>query len=140
MARSEVARTLSQCKGFSLGLAPSSSSTSLCGSEELQSGMTSGTSAPVGRVGVGIIGATLPDNEVEALKEIGDTLGKKDWNFSVDPCSGDYGWAEASNMVTCNCSYVNNTICHVVSIDLIYQNLDGILPPELVKLPYLQAM
>ncbi|KAF5190783.1 Nodulation receptor kinase [Thalictrum thalictroides] len=87
-----------------------------------------------------VSGATLPDNEVEALEEIANTLGKKDWNFSVDPCSRDYGWAEDGNTVTCNCSYVNDTICHVIRIVLINQNLDGILPPELVKLPYLQEI
>ncbi|KAF5194211.1 Leucine-rich repeat receptor-like protein kinase pepr2 [Thalictrum thalictroides] len=95
-----------------------------------------------------VSGATLlPADEVEALKEVANTLGKKNWNFSVDPCSGDYGWEERppppkgpENTVSCNCSYANNTICHVVSIVLKSQNLPGILPPELVKLPYLQQI
>ncbi|PIA33875.1 hypothetical protein AQUCO_03900018v1, partial [Aquilegia coerulea] len=77
----------------------------------------------------------------EALNEIANTLGKKDWNFSVDPCSGSYGWAEASNAVTCNCSYVNtHVLIDLVCRVLLNQNLDGILPPELVKLPYLQEI
>ncbi|PIA30447.1 hypothetical protein AQUCO_05500015v1 [Aquilegia coerulea] len=83
---------------------------------------------------------------VEALKEIANTLGKINWNFSVDPCSITSGWIDftapegAENAVRCECSYANNTICHVVSIVLKSQNLPGILPPELVKLPYLQEI
>ena len=52
---------------------------------------------------------------VQALKDIAHTLGKKDWNFSVDPCSGEEGWAEIpeENAVTCNCSFSNGTVCHV---------------------------
>jgi len=59
---------------------------------------------------------------VEALKDIGKTLGKKDWDFSVDPCSGKNNWKSSTqlhgseNAVTCNCSFQNNTLCHVVSV------------------------
>ncbi|KAK4796971.1 hypothetical protein SAY86_029297 [Trapa natans] len=83
--------------------------------------------------------AVLPASEVQALKEIGQTLGKADWNFSVDPCSGQNSWgiAGSENTVTCNCSYSNNTVCHVISIILKSQNLQGTLPPQLVNLPYL---
>ncbi|XP_059442081.1 probable leucine-rich repeat receptor-like serine/threonine-protein kinase At3g14840 [Corylus avellana] len=66
-------------------------------------------------------GATLlPDGEVEALREIANTLGKTDWNFSVDPCSQQPGWFDGpaagsfENNLTCDCS--NGTRCHVVSI------------------------
>jgi hypothetical protein len=53
---------------------------------------------------------------VKALKDIGKTLGKKDWDFSVDPCSSS-SWKQGSqNAVTCNCSYQNNTLCHVLSV------------------------
>eukprot|EP00257_Ricinus_communis_P026684 XP_025014098.1 probable leucine-rich repeat receptor-like serine/threonine-protein kinase At3g14840 [Ricinus communis] len=67
--------------------------------------------------------ARLPNDEVEALKDIGKTLGKT-WNFTVDPCSGDSGWTTPNpvkgfeNAVTCNCSFSNATICHVVSMYL----------------------
>nr|KJB12982.1 hypothetical protein B456_002G048400 [Gossypium raimondii] len=62
-------------------------------------------------------GATLAIDE--ALKSIGRTLGKTNWNFSVDPCSsGDESWANFAesnayyvNNVTCVCSSI---ICHVV--------------------------
>ncbi|KAF1898118.1 hypothetical protein Lal_00032883 [Lupinus albus] len=91
-------------------------------------------------------GATLSNDEVEALKDIAKTLGKKDWNFSVDPCSGQSNWTSlvqvkgSENAVTCNCSYANASICHVTNILLKSQNLPGTLPPELVRLPYLQEI
>lgn len=59
---------------------------------------------------------------VEALKEIGRSLGKRDWDFSVDPCSGERGWKPtvqiegSENAVTCNCTFRNGTLCHVVSM------------------------
>ncbi|GLT46359.1 hypothetical protein SLA2020_201200 [Shorea laevis] len=61
--------------------------------------------------------ATLPDDELEALRDIARTLRKADWNFSVDPCSGDSGWVLPSNnrfanSITCS----NGTTPHVVSM------------------------
>ncbi|EOY13460.1 Leucine-rich repeat transmembrane protein kinase [Theobroma cacao] len=93
-----------------------------------------------------VFGATLPDDEVQYLRDIAKTLGKTNWNFSVDPCSGEEGWATANpvkgfeNAVTCNCSFSNASVCHVVSIVLKAQNLPGTLPKELVKFPYLQEI
>ncbi|KAL9322271.1 hypothetical protein ACSQ67_010324 [Phaseolus vulgaris] len=89
-------------------------------------------------------GATIPEDEVKVMKEIAETLGKKDWDFSVDPCSGQRNWSVEvkgfENAVTCNCHFANATICHVVSIVLKSQNLSGTLPSELVRLPYLQEI
>ncbi|KAE8680080.1 putative leucine-rich repeat receptor-like serine/threonine-protein kinase [Hibiscus syriacus] len=95
-----------------------------------------------------VFGATLTDNEVQYLKDIGKTLGKNNWNFNVDPCSGEEGWTTANpmkgfeNSVTCNCSFTdgNNTVCHVVSIILKAQNLQGSLPKDLVKFSFLQEI
>ncbi|KAK7244116.1 hypothetical protein RIF29_38934 [Crotalaria pallida] len=91
-------------------------------------------------------GATLPGEEVEAMKDIGKTLGKKDWDFSVDPCSGQRNWTSSvqvkgwENAVTCDCSFANGSVCHVVSIVVKSQNLSGTLPRELVRLPFLQEI
>ncbi|XP_057457765.1 probable leucine-rich repeat receptor-like serine/threonine-protein kinase At3g14840 [Lotus japonicus] len=93
-----------------------------------------------------VLGATLQQAEVQALKDIGNTLGKKNWDFTVDPCSGKKNWISpaqlpgSENAVTCNCSFNNNSVCHVVSIVLKAQNLSGTLPPDLVRLPYLQEI
>ncbi|KAL1118626.1 hypothetical protein V6Z11_D01G048800 [Gossypium hirsutum] len=89
------------------------------------------------------LGAALAKDEVEALKSIGKTLGKTNWNFSIDPCSSrDESWAKFAkkgayyvNNVTCDCS---STLCHIVRIALKGQNLRGTLPPHLTRLPYLQ--
>ncbi|XP_052177422.1 probable leucine-rich repeat receptor-like serine/threonine-protein kinase At3g14840 [Diospyros lotus] len=92
---------------------------------------------------VSVSAASLAADEVEVLKQIGKTLGKN-WDFSVDPCSGEKGWATQNpvkgfeNAVTCNCS--SNNTCHVISIVLKAQNLNGTLPTELVNLPYLQEI
>ncbi|XP_042482782.1 probable LRR receptor-like serine/threonine-protein kinase At1g07650 [Macadamia integrifolia] len=90
--------------------------------------------------------ARLPQEEVDALKQIAKTMGKHGWNFSVDPCSGEYNWVTPypavgyDNNVTCDCHFQNETVCHVVSIFLRAQSLEGILPPELVRLHYLQEI
>ncbi|KAK8633359.1 hypothetical protein V6N13_014205 [Hibiscus sabdariffa] len=65
--------------------------------------------------------ATLGSDEVDALRSIGRTLGKNDWDFSVDPCNGTSGWqdqplsddSDYANNVTCDCTFNNNNTCHV---------------------------
>ncbi|CAI9784280.1 unnamed protein product [Fraxinus pennsylvanica] len=90
--------------------------------------------------------ATLVTDEVEALKQIAKTLGKKNWNFNVDPCRHDEpSWfthtedirVNQVNQVECDCSFYNNTTCHVARIILKRQSLGGKVPPELFRLPYL---
>ncbi|KAB2006261.1 hypothetical protein ERO13_D11G304806v2 [Gossypium hirsutum] len=63
-------------------------------------------------------GATLPNDEVEALRSTGKILGKTNWNFDIDPCSRGNSWLDQptryyANNVTCDCSFNNNTTCHV---------------------------
>ncbi|CAN8307772.1 unnamed protein product [Cochlearia groenlandica] len=93
--------------------------------------------------------ATLPTQEVEALKSIANTLKKTSWDFSVNPCDvtlNGSGWRNpnpiegSEDAVTCDCSFLNGTICHVTSILLKTQDLQGSLPKELVGLPYLQEI
>ncbi|RDY13855.1 putative LRR receptor-like serine/threonine-protein kinase, partial [Mucuna pruriens] len=91
-------------------------------------------------------GANLTEpEEVKALKDIGKTLGKKDWDTNIDPCSNHTPWSmptvndEMIN-VTCNCSIPSDNFCHVVGIFLKLQNLTGTLPPELIRLPYLEEI
>ncbi|TYI03504.1 hypothetical protein ES332_A11G343800v1 [Gossypium tomentosum] len=89
--------------------------------------------------------ATLPNDEVEALRSIGKILGKTKWNFSIDPCSRGNSWLDQptryyANNITCDCSFNNNTTCHVIHILLTAQNLLGTLPPNLTSLPFLQKI
>ncbi|XP_058100957.1 probable LRR receptor-like serine/threonine-protein kinase At1g07650 isoform X2 [Magnolia sinica] len=88
----------------------------------------------------------LTTEEVNALRHIGKQLGKTNWNFSVDPCSGEGNWARPNadkgfeSYVTCNCSFNDNATCHVVDISLKSENLSGILPPGLYRLRFLQQL
>ncbi|XP_041027250.1 probable leucine-rich repeat receptor-like serine/threonine-protein kinase At3g14840 isoform X3 [Juglans microcarpa x Juglans regia] len=86
----------------------------------------------------------LHDDEVEALKQIAAELGKKDWNFHVDPCN-DTSWATPNlkleprtynNYIECNCAYPG-AACHVVGLYLEGQDLSGVLPTSLAKLPHI---
>ncbi|XP_065632056.1 probable leucine-rich repeat receptor-like serine/threonine-protein kinase At3g14840 [Quercus suber] len=74
-----------------------------------------------------------------ALGEIADQLGKKDWNFKVDPCTGnDQSWTTTTqvdtyyynNTLNCNCNISDDGVCHVVEFDLIANYLSGNIPQE----------
>uniref|UniRef100_F6HMD7 non-specific serine/threonine protein kinase n=1 Tax=Vitis vinifera TaxID=29760 RepID=F6HMD7_VITVI len=75
--------------------------------------------------------------KMDALSEIASQLGKKDWNFSLNPCDGNSNWSTPiitekplyGNNVSCNCSYPNGE-CHVVNIDLTRNYLSGDIPPQ----------
>uniref|UniRef100_A0A0D9VE35 non-specific serine/threonine protein kinase n=2 Tax=Leersia perrieri TaxID=77586 RepID=A0A0D9VE35_9ORYZ len=94
----------------------------------------------------------LPQQEVEALMGIARKLNKMDWDFTVDPCTGSKSWVNSSDStsypkstypkfpvsnLTCDCSFKNHTECHVISLELMRQNLSGVLPEEVVNLTYL---
>ncbi|XP_062169065.1 probable leucine-rich repeat receptor-like serine/threonine-protein kinase At3g14840 isoform X2 [Alnus glutinosa] len=82
--------------------------------------------------------ARLPDSEVEALHDIAKSLGKTDWNFSVDPCTE---WLPLiDNNITCSTGCSNGTECHVLMIILKALSLPGTLPPNLTGLPFLQQI
>ncbi|KAL3377003.1 hypothetical protein AABB24_003428, partial [Solanum stoloniferum] len=89
----------------------------------------------------------LPQQEKNALIEIAEQLGKKDWDFEVNPCNGSTDWitpitdkkSKYINNVTCICS-TPDSFCHVQTILLKGQDLAGVLPPSLVKLPYLKRI
>ncbi|CAH8293818.1 unnamed protein product [Eruca vesicaria subsp. sativa] len=88
----------------------------------------------------------LARDEVAVLRAVAKVLQQKKWNFSVDPCdvaSTVGGWRNPNaakgfeDAVTCNCS---STMCHVTSIVLKAQNLNGSLPKEFAGLPFLQEI
>ncbi|KAJ4846110.1 hypothetical protein Tsubulata_015364 [Turnera subulata] len=91
----------------------------------------------------------LNPQEVKALMSIGKRLGKKDWDFGKDPCSGEGNWNATyskermkgfESSVTCDCSFLHNSSCHVVAIALKGQNLSGPVPSEFAKLRYLKIL
>ncbi|XVF40255.1 hypothetical protein PTKIN_Ptkin01aG0097400 [Pterospermum kingtungense] len=90
----------------------------------------------------------LARDEVDALHEIAEQLGKKDWDFSEDPCSSNYSsWVTTeidpgklyNNAVFCDCSFPDDD-CHVDNITLKGQDLAGVLPPSLVKLRHIKTI
>ncbi|CAI9279515.1 unnamed protein product [Lactuca saligna] len=91
--------------------------------------------------------AELPPHEVNSLKEVAKEIGKRDWDFRLNPCDGNPNWAtparsampQYNNTLVCDCSYPGN-VCHVVATYLKGQDLDGVLPPSLAKLPYVKKV
>ncbi|ESW31491.1 hypothetical protein PHAVU_002G242600 [Phaseolus vulgaris] len=87
----------------------------------------------------------LPQEEVDALKEIISTLGGTSWEFDSDYCpikilrSTPVPPKESERRIECDYCAENNT-CHVVLIEFKSVNLTGMLPPQLVKLPYLKKV
>ncbi|XP_031120680.1 probable leucine-rich repeat receptor-like serine/threonine-protein kinase At3g14840 [Ipomoea triloba] len=89
----------------------------------------------------------LPQHELNALKEIAEQMGKKDWDFGLNPCDNNSNWMTPerkdmpayNNTLTCNCTFPGG-ICHVQSLILKGQDLQGVLPPALVKLPFLKII
>ncbi|KAK9936660.1 hypothetical protein M0R45_013489 [Rubus argutus] len=97
---------------------------------------------------------TLAADEVDVLRNIAEQLNKKDWNFS-DPCSNIPTFSsphtdQFSNTLVCNCSFSGN-VCHIESMHVPFtsptfvifltgQDLDGVLPLALAKLPYLKQV
>ncbi|XP_068640963.1 probable leucine-rich repeat receptor-like serine/threonine-protein kinase At3g14840 [Aristolochia californica] len=91
---------------------------------------------------------TLHPDEYAALQVIANKLGKKDWNFAVDPCSlpPNPSWIVPgttkynNSTVSCDCTSINDGFCHITGIVLKAQNLNGFLPRELVKLPFIKEL
>ncbi|TKY60083.1 LRR receptor serine/threonine-protein kinase RFK1 [Spatholobus suberectus] len=87
----------------------------------------------------------LPEEEVDALKEITSTMGATYWEFDSDSCHIKMlGLTPeppdgSQSSIDCDCTFENNT-CHVVRIMIKGFNLPGVLPPQLVKLPYLKGV
>ncbi|KAF8105747.1 hypothetical protein N665_0156s0001 [Sinapis alba] len=91
--------------------------------------------------------STLHKDELKALGEIANTLGIKTLNLrNEDPCHlgilkfDDAQNPESTNSITCDCTFNDGTTCHITELKLKTLSLPGKLPPELVKLQYLQSI
>ncbi|TKY71896.1 LRR receptor serine/threonine-protein kinase RFK1 [Spatholobus suberectus] len=88
----------------------------------------------------------LPQEEVDALKEITSTMGAAYWKFETDSCKIEMVGLtreppdESERSIDCDCSFENHTVCHVVKMTLKRLSLPGILPPQLAKLPFLREV
>ncbi|KAK7247215.1 hypothetical protein RIF29_42092 [Crotalaria pallida] len=88
----------------------------------------------------------LPQQEVDALQEITSMMGATYWKFDSDSCeikmvglTPDPPNGSEGN-IGCDCSSGNDSFCHVVSIVLKGYDLPGLLPPQLIKLPYIREV
>ncbi|KAF8035274.1 hypothetical protein BT93_C1332 [Corymbia citriodora subsp. variegata] len=88
----------------------------------------------------------LPQDEVDTLKAISTKLQNKYWNVTETVCSEGIGLnmtilprLKLSN-VTCNCSFISGTVCHITRIQLKGLNLTGVFPDEFGNLTYLTEM
>ncbi|XP_022715408.1 probable LRR receptor-like serine/threonine-protein kinase At1g56130 isoform X2 [Durio zibethinus] len=91
---------------------------------------------------------TTDPSEVRALNSIfqkWDLHEESFWNFSGEPCSGialsqsDSAF-EASNInpaIRCDCSFNNKTLCHITRMRVYALDRKGVIPEELLDLPYL---
>ncbi|TQD71712.1 hypothetical protein C1H46_042742 [Malus baccata] len=88
----------------------------------------------------------LPQQEVDALQEIATTMGAKYWTFNADACRIEtVGLTKKQTKgsqanTDCDCNFENSTVCHVATLTLKGFSLPGLLPPQLVKLPYLRKI
>ncbi|KAI6687166.1 hypothetical protein NL676_023994 [Syzygium grande] len=99
----------------------------------------------------------LPQDEVDTLKTIATKLQNKYWNVSETSCSESIGLNVTTlpsgmiSNVTCNCSFINGTVCHVTrmdffpdefgnltyltEIDLFRNYINGMIPTTLTQIP-----
>ncbi|XP_042951865.1 probable leucine-rich repeat receptor-like serine/threonine-protein kinase At3g14840 isoform X3 [Carya illinoinensis] len=92
----------------------------------------------------------LPDDEVQALRDIFNTLGKKDWNFS-NPCNSTHvpstaqittlaGMQEYAAVNCSNCVVNGIESYRVVGISLLGNRLTGPIPGALSNIKTLQNL
>ncbi|KAL1821386.1 hypothetical protein ACET3Z_016255 [Daucus carota] len=93
---------------------------------------------------LGCVAQLLPPEEVQTLKAIATKLNIKHWDVKSTSCSGGGGFqgafAPKASNVTCDCTFSNNSVCHVTNIKLKALNLTGELPSEFSKLAFLQEL
>ncbi|XVF39987.1 hypothetical protein PTKIN_Ptkin01aG0077200 [Pterospermum kingtungense] len=92
--------------------------------------------------------ATTDPSEVRALNSIFHQWGTQavdSWNISGEPCSGlalnlsDSVFDDDANnlAIRCDCSFNNNTLCHITGLRVCALDKRGEIPKELLDLPYL---
>ncbi|KAI5448249.1 hypothetical protein KIW84_015609, partial [Lathyrus oleraceus] len=68
---------------------------------------------------------TIHPDEKKALEAIAKSLGKKDWDFNIDPCSNKPNWVTPTiphvydNNVTCDCSVANDNFSRYITINFL---------------------
>ncbi|KAL3821272.1 hypothetical protein ACJIZ3_007177 [Penstemon smallii] len=93
------------------------------------------------------IAQLLPEDEVQALRRISFGLQNNYWNnISRSSCveatafNRTFVPGEIYSSVVCDCSFNNNTVCHVTNIQMQRLNLTGTLPVEFASLSHLREI
>ncbi|KAF5179651.1 Leucine-rich repeat receptor protein kinase msp1, partial [Thalictrum thalictroides] len=80
----------------------------------------------------------------KALQQLATKLNITQWKVNSSSCPPGQGLSathgSSISIVDCNCTFNNNTICHVTKIELKSFNLQGELPVEFANLPYLRML
>ncbi|KAJ9691451.1 hypothetical protein PVL29_013583 [Vitis rotundifolia] len=93
--------------------------------------------------------ATLDSSEVEALNFLfnkWNMMSTEFWNMSGDPCSGptinqsQYDDIYYKQAIKCNCTYNDNTTCHITHLKVLNLNKTGLIPEELTALTFLSDL
>ncbi|XP_058202454.1 probable LRR receptor-like serine/threonine-protein kinase At1g07650 isoform X24 [Rhododendron vialii] len=85
----------------------------------------------------------IPGDEMAALGEIAQQLGKTDWNLSLNECDKNGNWYTPVKIdlynSTVNCTCLGDG-CHISAIYLRGQDLPGVLPKSIANLSYLTIL
>ncbi|KAL4563394.1 hypothetical protein LXL04_027435 [Taraxacum kok-saghyz] len=89
--------------------------------------------------------SVVPPEEVETVANILADMNATSWRFNGDTCFLEMISevpqlsTEANATIGCDCTIGNDTDCHVVRITHKWYSLNGVLSPEMAKLPYLRS-
>ncbi|KAG8085010.1 hypothetical protein GUJ93_ZPchr0010g7619 [Zizania palustris] len=85
--------------------------------------------------------------EAASLNTILGRWGRRvspEWNISGELCSGKASdksnwddYPDINPFIKCDCSFINNTVCHIIKLRVFKLNVVGQIPSELQNLPYL---
>ncbi|XP_054815727.1 probable LRR receptor-like serine/threonine-protein kinase At1g53430 isoform X2 [Prosopis cineraria] len=83
----------------------------------------------------------IPQDEVKALQAISDKLTNVNWKVTPTSCIKGAGFnlltssSEITRNVTCDCTFQNDTVCHVTNIDFSLNYLNGTIPTSFRRIP-----
>nr|XP_043612269.1 probable LRR receptor-like serine/threonine-protein kinase RFK1 isoform X2 [Erigeron canadensis] len=95
-----------------------------------------------------IVHSVVPQQQVEAFEDIMRLMGATHWRLNGNSCKLElisnlekpHPEADASVECDIECTNQNTTDCNIVTIVHKYYSLGGVLPPDLIKLPYLHKI
>ncbi|PON34345.1 LRR domain containing protein [Parasponia andersonii] len=87
------------------------------------------------------IAQNLPPEEVSALKDMSNKLGRKQpFEFNASVCIDDQRFAIFVAGISCDCTYDNNRTCHVTKLFWNDDGLTGNVPEEVANLTHLEEL